>query len=254
MINYLDILKAFGLVILAFVLARMKSIPVEKEIAYGSIRSFIQLIAVGYALEFIFNSDSLWLVAAAILVMLTVGSYTAGGRAMYMRNGFRVAFIAMTCGSLVSLGALPLMHIFEWKAEALIPLGGMIVSNSMNAASVTMDRIGSDLKEHRLEIETALSLGRNWRESSRRFYQMAVRAGMLSILNFMKTVGIVALPGAMTGMILAGASPLQAVLLQIIVAYMLLSSVTITAILSGELSIRRFFNRSEQFVMDINST
>jgi putative ABC transport system permease protein len=141
-----------------------------------------------------------------------------------------------------------LLNIISAEARYLIPLAGMIISNSMNASSVTFDRIGSDLKGNRLEIETALSLGKSWQESSRRFYRDGVKAGLISILNFMKTVGIVALPGAMTGMILAGASPLKAVLIQIIVAYMLLSAVTITSIIAGEMVIRRFFNKAEQFV------
>jgi len=82
-----------------------------------------------------------------------------------------------------------------------------------------------------------------------KYYRDAVKAGMISILNFFKTVGIVALPGAMTGMILAGVSPLEAVLIQLIVGYMLLSSVTISAIISAELAVRRFFNvNADQFI------
>ena len=246
--NYFHVLMALVLVVLAFVLARTKSIPVEKEIGFGTVRAFVQLIAVGYALEFIFKTESIWLVVLSVSVMIVVGAYTAGERAKHFKGGFTISLIAMTTGSLLTLGLMLILDIISAEARYIIPLAGMIISNSMNASSVTFDRIGSDLKSNRLEIETALSLGKSWQESSRRFYRDGVKAGLISILNFMKTVGIVALPGAMTGMILAGTSPLKAVLIQIIVAYMLLSSVTITSIIAGEMVIRKFFNRAEQFV------
>jgi putative ABC transport system permease protein len=241
-------LIALVLVLLAIVIARIKSIPVEKEMAFGSVRSFVQLVAVGYALEFIFNTESLWLVALAVVVMTLVGAYTAGKRDQYTGQGFRIAFVSIAVGSLVTLGLMLILQIITIEARYIIPLAGMIISNSMNASSIALDRIGSDLKGNRREVETALALGKTWREASRRFYRDAVRAGMISILNFMKTVGIVALPGAMTGMILAGISPIKAVYIQIIVAYMLLSSVALTSVLTGEQAIKRFFNEAEQFI------
>lgn len=247
-LGYYQALIALVLVVLAIILARIKQIPAEKEMAIGSLRSFVQLIAVGYALEFIFATESIWPVLLAILVMMLVGAYTAGGRDKYTGKGFQIALISMAFGSLVTLGLMLALGIITTDAQYMIPLAGMLISNSMNASSITLDRIGADLKGNRLEIETALSLGKGWKDASRRMYRNAVRAGMISILNYMKTVGLVALPGAMTGMILAGASPLKAVLIQIIVSYMLLSAVTITSLITGEMAVRRFFNEAEQFV------
>ncbi|MCP4631730.1 MAG: iron export ABC transporter permease subunit FetB, partial [candidate division Zixibacteria bacterium] len=245
--GYVQVLTAFLLVVVAFILSRVKSITVEKEIAYGSVRAFIQLIAVGYALEFIFNSESIYLVLLSVLVMLLVASYTAGQRARMFGGGFIISFISLSIGSLVTLGLMLVLKIISPEARYIIPLTGMIISNSMNAVSITFDRIGSDLKGNRLEVETSLALGKSWRQASGRFYRGSVRAGMISILNFMKTAGIVALPGAMTGMILAGVSPLKAVLIQVIVAYMILSSTTISSIVAGEIVIRKYFNDAEQF-------
>jgi len=246
--GYIQVLTAFALVAVAFVLSRVKSISVEKEIAFGSVRSFIQLVAVGYALEFIFKSDSIYLVLFSVFIMLTVAAYTAGQRARKFKGGFTVSLVSLTTGSMITLGLMLVLKIINPEARYIIPLTGMIISNSMNAVSITFDRIGSDLKNNRLEVETALSLGKSWRQSSQRFYKDAVRAGMISILNFMKTAGIVALPGAMTGMILAGESPLKAVLIQVIVAYMILSAVTISSIIAGEMVIRKYFNKAEQYI------
>jgi putative ABC transport system permease protein len=246
--GYFQVLMAVVLAALAFILTKIKTIPVEKEIGFGTVRAFVQLVAVGYVLEFIFNTESFWLVVLAVAVMLVVAAYTSGQRAEHFKNGFGIALVSLSVGSLVTLGLMLALRIITPEARYIIPLSGMIIANSMNASSIAFNRIGSDLKSNRLAVETALALGKSWHESSRRFYRDAVKAAMLSILNFLKTVGIVALPGAMTGMILAGVSPLEAVLIQIIVGYMLLSAVTISAIISVELSIRKFFNAAHQFV------
>lgn len=246
--GYWQVLAALALVVLAFILTRIKKIPVEKEIAIGSVRGFVQLVAVGYVLEFIFNAESVWLILVSVLIMILVASYTAGQRAEHFRNGFAISLVALFAGSLVTLGLMLLLKIITPEARYIIPLSGMIIANSMNAAALAFNRIGSDLKSNRLAVETALSLGKDWREASRKYYREAVKAAMISILNFFKTVGIVALPGAMTGMILAGVTPIKAVLIQIIVGYMLLSSISIAAIIAVELSVRKFFNAAEQFV------
>ncbi len=246
--GYFQILMAVVLAAIAFVLTRIKSIPVTKEIGFGTVRLFVQLIAVGYALEFIFRIESFWLITLAICVMMLVGAYTAAGRAEHFSGGFVIAFIALSAGSLVTLGLMLALGIITAEARYMIPLAGMIIANSMNAESITFERIGSDLNSNRLAIETALSLGKSWKEAAQPYYRQAIKAGMITILNFMKTAGIVALPGAMTGMILAGASPLDAVIIQVIVGYMLLSSVTITSIVAGEIAVRRFFNSAEQFI------
>lgn len=246
--GYIQVLSALALAVLAFVLARIKSIPVEKEIAFGSVRAFIQLIAVGYALEFIFNMKSVWLVLLAVVAMILVASYTASQRLSNRRRGLVISFIAITVGSMITLGLMLVMNIIKIEARYIIPLAGMLVSNAMNAGAVAFDRVDSDLKANKLAVETSLALGKNWRQASQLYYRNAVKAGMIATLNFLKTVGIVALPGAMTGMILAGASPLDAVLIQLIVGYMLVSAVTITSIISVELSIRHYFNKAEQFI------
>ncbi|MFH2036458.1 MAG: iron export ABC transporter permease subunit FetB [Candidatus Zixiibacteriota bacterium] len=246
--GYLQVAMAVVLAAIAFILTRMNSIPVEKEIAFGTVRAFIQLIAVGYILEFIFASDSIWLIVLSVMIMMLVAAYTAGKRAEHYKNGFMISFISLSVGSLVTLGIMLILRIITPEARYIIPLSGMIISNSMNAVSIAFNRLGSDLKSNRLMVETSLALGKNWRVASKPLYQNAVKASMISILNFLKTVGIVALPGAMTGMILAGTSPLKAVLIQLIVGYMLLSSVTISAIISAELSVRKFFNSSDQYL------
>lgn len=245
--GYTDVAIALTLVAIAIAVSRWWKIPVQKELAIGTVRAFVQLVAVGYALEYIFDLQSLWLILLAILVMVLVGAREAATKLKHIKRPFLITLAAIGLGSAVTLGVMLGTNLIDFEARYIIPLAGMIISNSMNAATLTGRRISSDLTEQRLTVETALALGQTWREATRKYQREAVVTGMISMLNFLKTVGIVALPGAMTGMILAGADPLEAVLLQLIVGYMLLSSVTITTVATMELSIRQFFTPAHQY-------
>ena len=248
--TFADIAWSLLLVVLAIALSLYWKIPVQKDMALGSVRAFVQLVAVGYALKYIFAIQSGWLIHLALLIMTLVGAHAAAGRVKKLKGAMIITFVAMTAGSVVTIGMLLALGIVPFEARYVIPLAGMIIGNSMNASALTANRLVSDLRQNRAAIETALALGRTWREASRPFQKEAAVAGMISMLNFMKTVGIVALPGAMTGMILAGAEPIKAILLQVIVAYMLLAAVTVTSIVALELTVRRFFTPQHQLALD----
>ena len=246
-----NVLISLVLAAVALAIGYFWKVPVQKNMSIGIIRSFVQLIAVGYALKYIFDLESIWLISTVILVMILVGSHASYSLSRQVRGAFLISFASIAAGSLVTLGFMLILKIITFEARFIIPLSGMIISNAMNAAALTINRLSSDIRSNRLAIETALSLGKNKRESSRPYQKQAVVAGMTSILNFLKTVGIVAFPGAMTGMILAGAEPLEAVFWQLIVAYMLLSSVTISSVIAVELTTRRYFTPYHQLKLEM---
>jgi putative ABC transport system permease protein len=248
-LGYSEILWSLLLVVVAIGLTLWWKIPVQKDMAYGSVRAFVQLIAVGYALKYIFELDSAWLMNLAMLIMTVVGAYTASSKVKEVTGAFWIAFAAIATSSAITIGLLLVLRVITLEPRYVIPLAGMIISNSMNATALTINRIVSDLYRSREAVETALALGKNWRQASRQFQKDAAVAGMLSTLNFLKTVGIVALPGAMTGMILAGADPVDAILLQLVVAYMLLAAVTISSIIALEMTVRRFFTPFHQLLL-----
>jgi putative ABC transport system permease protein len=249
-LTYTEVFWSAGLVVLAIALSLWWKIPVQKDLALGSIRAFVQLVAVGYALKYIFDLESVWLMHLAMLIMTAVGAQTAAARIKEIKRPIIVAFVAIAAGSAVTIGLLLVLGVVNMEARYIIPLAGMIISNSMNAASLTINRLISDIRQNREAIEASLALGKSWREASSRIQKDAAIAGMTPTLNFLKTVGIVALPGAMTGMILAGVEPVKAILLQIIVAYMLAGAVTITSVAALELTVRRFFSSHHQLVFE----
>jgi putative ABC transport system permease protein len=120
----------------------------------------------------------------------------------------------------------------------------MVIGNSMNAASLTMTRIRDDVAEQRLEVEAAL--GATGRQAVAPILRTALQRVLIPLIDVTKTTGIIFLPGAMVGMIIAGADLLEAVRLQIVVLYMLLGSVSIAAILVGTLSYRSYFTPGHQ--------
>ena len=246
-----EVLLSLILVAIAIGVSLWWKLPVAGDMAIGTVRAFIQLVAVGYALHFIFDLKSLWLIILAIMIMITVGAQAAAGRVKQLKGVYLIAFSAMVVGSLFTLAVMLGFGIITLEARFVIPLAGMIIGNSMNAAALAIDRLASDIRHSRLEIETSLALGKSWQYASGRFQRDAARTGMISILNFMKTAGIVALPGAMTGMILAGADPIDAVLLQVIVACMLLASNTIPAVVAVNLAVRKFFTRHHQLLHNV---
>jgi putative ABC transport system permease protein len=241
-----EVALALIMVLIAIAVGRYWKLPVLKDMAWGSLRAFIQLVAVGYAIKFIFDIESIWLIALALLIMAVVGAHTAAGRVQGVKGVFLITLASILAGFITTMATMLIFKIISLDARYVIPLSGMIIGNSMNAAALSMDRIASDIRNNRLAVETSLALGRRWREATHKLQRDAARTGMVSILNFLKTAGIVALPGAMTGMILAGADPLEAVFVQLIVGYMLLAATTVSSILAVELTVRTFFTKHHQ--------
>jgi putative ABC transport system permease protein len=127
----------------------------------------------------------------------------------------------------------------------------MIITSAMNATSLVMTRLRDDLASHRREVEARLSLGFTAHESSADIHYAAMRTGMLPIIDNTKVVGLVALPGAMTGMIIAGASAFSAIRIQLVVMYMLLGGTAFAALVAGELTVRRLFTADHQLIKSL---
>jgi putative ABC transport system permease protein len=157
-----------------------------------------------------------------------------------------VVALAVGVAAVATLGLLLALGEIRPTARYLIPLGGMVIGNSMNASSLTLTRIRDDLREQRPKVEAALALGATSRQAVSPILKTALQRALIPLIDATKTTGIIFLPGAMVGMIIAGADPLEAVRLQIVVLYMLLGSVSIAAILVGTLSYRSFFTSSHQ--------
>jgi energy-coupling factor transporter ATP-binding protein EcfA2 len=139
-----------------------------------------------------------------------------------------------------------------WYApQYAIPLLGKILGNTLNGISLGLDRLGSELAARRAEVEALLALGATRWEAARQPIQQAVRTGLIPIINSIMVVGIVSLPGMVTGQILAGASPLEAVKYQIVIVFLFASGTALGTVSVVLLSYRRLFNSSHQFLYQL---
>jgi putative ABC transport system permease protein len=211
-------LLTLGLVAVAVVLSLYQRLDLEKDIGIAVVRSFVQLAAIGYVIDYVFGLESLGAVALLLAGMVLFAAWTTARRS----SGVPGSFVY------------------------LIPLGGMVIGNSMNTASLTLTRLRDDVREQRPRVEAALALGATSRQAVSPILRTALQRALIPLIDATKTTGIIFLPGAMVGMIIAGADPLEAVRLQIVVLYMLLGSVSIAAILVGLLSYRSFFTPRHQ--------
>jgi UDP-glucose/iron transport system permease protein len=239
-------LLTLGFVAVAVALSLYEKLGLEKEIGVAVFRSFVQLAAIGYVIDFIFGLESIGAVALLLAGMVLFAAWTSASRAGDVPQAFMVVALAVGVAAVATLGLLLALGVIPATARYLIPLGGMAIGNSMNAASLTLTRMRDDVREQRPKVEAALALGATGRQAASPILKTALQSALIPLIDATKTTGIIFLPGAMVGMIIAGANPLEAVRLQIVVLYMLLGSVSIAAILVGTLSYRSFFTPRHQ--------
>ena len=216
----------------------------------ATVRAFAQLMAVGFVLDYVFGGRG-WLTPVVLLAMVVAATLTAGRRGRSVPGARLVAGASLTVATAATLGVLIGLGIVPATPRAGIPLGSMILSTAMNATSLVMARLHDDLAANRREVEARLSLGARSHDAAGPWHRAALRTGMLPIVDQTKVVGLVALPGAMTGMILAGASPADAIRLQLVVMYMLLGGAGFAAVVAGELTLRRLFTPDHQLIRSL---
>lgn len=233
-------------VLLALAISWWQRLGIQRDIVVATIRATIQLLAVGYILKFVFSSQSPIFTIAMITVMLVVAAQNAHKRAKKRRGMFWRVLFSIGLTEIVTIGFLLLVHIIPPKVQFLIPISGMIIGNSMVAASLLLNRLQADIKSRKQEILVVLSLGGTPKQSILSILKDSIRASMIPTVDSTKTIGLVQLPGMMTGQIIAGADPIQAVRYQLLIVFAIMASAAITCISLGFLAYPSFFNKDLQ--------
>ncbi|WP_442601546.1 ABC transporter permease [Paenibacillus sp. KN14-4R] len=226
---------------ITILLSMKQKLGLEKDILIGTLRATVQLLAVGYVLQFVFATQHVLLIGCIIAVMILVAAWNAGQRAKGVAGVFWRIVLSIVCTEIVTLGLLLLLHIIEPTARYMIPLSGMIIGNAMVACGLFLNQMKREVAGMRGEIETYLALGATVRQAVHPVLQRSVKFSMIPTIDSMKTVGIVQLPGMMTGMIVAGANPVEAVRYQILIVFSLSASAAIASIILSMLSYRLWF-------------
>jgi putative ABC transport system permease protein len=210
------------------------------------LRSFLQLSAVGYVIQAIFDSDSLWLVALLLAVMVALATFTARGRARGVPRSLLPLALALSAAAAVTLGLVLALGVFEPEPRFMVPVGGMVIGNAMTAAAVTLNRLADEVHGGTRRIEAALALGATAREASAGLVSRSLRSGMITLVDQTKSTGVITFPGVMVGSLLAGAEPLEAVRFQLVLLWVLLGSVALAALIATSLGYRGFFTPAHQ--------
>jgi putative ABC transport system permease protein len=246
-----DLVLVYGLIILAVGLARLRGIGQEKEMLWASLRMVGQLLAVGYVLHLVFALRNPVPILLILLAMTGFSVQAVAGRVKErMPRFYRVvgSSILIGCGGATFFFCHLVIGLSPWyDPRYLIPLAGMIIGNSMTGASLAAERLAAEMKERRDEIETALCLGASARTSCREAVRSAFRAALIPSVNAMAAMGIVFLPGMMTGQILSGTSPIIAVKYQIAIMCVITGSVAVTSFLILLQGYRSYFTPAHQF-------
>jgi putative ABC transport system permease protein len=240
---------SFVLVAVAIGLSLRQGLGIERTIAWAATRALVQLVAVGYALTLILDDDAPTIFAIVwVLAMVVIAAVTVRARAPDVPGVFPVAFLALGAATVATLGVLFGLGVFPFEPIAIVPLAGMMIGNSMAATVSAARRVVAELADHRLEVEARLALGQPWSDASRPYVRAAVRVALTTQIESTKTVGIIALPGAMTGLILAGVDPLDAVLVQVAVMYLILGAAATTTAIVGNGVARRLFTPDHRLI------
>lgn len=247
-ISISSLMVASLLVIVSLLFSYFQKLKLEKETMISVVRAVVQLIAVGYLLEFIFGLNNPAFTTLLVLIMMFNAAYNASKRGKGIKNGLLISFVSIAAGAGLTLCVLVLSGAIRYQPNQIVPISGMIISNAMVALGLCYRQLSADFKSRRDEVETKLSLGADVLPSSVEIIRDSIRTGMLPTIDSAKTLGIVSLPGMMTGLILAGTSPVQAIRYQIMVTFMLLSTTAISSFMACYLSYRGFFNDRKQLI------
>jgi putative ABC transport system permease protein len=241
-----EVAASLALIVIAVAVSLWRRAELEQDIAVAVLRSFLQLTAVGYVIQAIFDSDSLWLVVALLAGMVAFGAWTARGRARGVPGAIGPIALALAAAAAVTLGLVLVLGVFEPEPRYLVPVGGMVIGNSMTAVAVALNRLVDEMHDSRREIEAVLALGATSFQAARSTVARSLRSGMIPLVDSTKTTGVVFFPGTMVGMLLAGADPVDAVRLQLVLLWVLLGAVALSALIAVALGYRGFFTPAHQ--------
>ena len=245
-------LVATGLAVGMMLIAAWAGIHLEKEILIALARGLVQVVAVGAVLLLIFQGPEL-LGFAILAGMMLLAAKTAEKRAEGLPDAFRVGLygIALGGGSVILL--MTWAGVIDPKLTSLIPIGSMIIANSMNAVSLALDRFQGEIRGHVGHIETALALGADPKTAVQPYARAAVRASLIPRVDSLRSLGIVWIPGVMTGMLLAGNQPVHAALYQFVIMAMILAVSGLASLLSALLMAGAIFTPAEQLKPEVRA-
>ncbi|MGF6777520.1 ABC transporter permease [Paraburkholderia sp. GAS334] len=227
-------------------------LDLERKLAWAAVRTIVQLLAIGYVLGWVFAYDRWFVVLPLMILMTLIAGFAGADRGLRTYAGQRadsIVSIWVSSWLVAAVGLFVVIRIHPWyEPQYAIPILGMILGNTLTGVSLGIERMTEELTARRDRVDMALALGATRWEAAQGPARQAARAGMIPTLNQMAVVGVVSLPGMMTGQVLAGQSPLQAVRYQIVIMFLIAASSALGTVGAVLLTYRRLFSAEHRFL------
>jgi putative ABC transport system permease protein len=252
-LSYLHVGLAALLIVVNGAISVRLRLGMEWSLFLASLRTVVQLLLVGLVLEWVFRLDRWYVVMGVAWVMTVVAGLTAAGRNQRRYPGIWLNTVISVWASAWIVTSFALFAVMQgvdkwYQPQYAIPLLGMVLGNTLNGISVGLNTFTEALATRRDQVESLLALGATRWEAARAPVRHAVRTGMIPIINSMMVVGIVSLPGMMTGQLIAGMAPIQAVKYQVVIMFLIASATALGTVGVVLLSFLRLFNADHQFL------
>ncbi|MBW7988253.1 ABC transporter permease [Lactobacillus helveticus] len=246
MVSNLSLVLAFALVLVSIAISAKEKLGLTKDILTSVFRAIIQLVIIGFVLKFIFHVDQLWLTIVSTLVIIFNASWNANKRDPNPHCSLWNSIIAEAIGTYVTLGLLIFSGVIKPIPMQVIPITGMIAGNEMVAIGLCYKALHDSLNDLHQQVLEKLALGSDIKLASMPILRRSIKTAMQPTIDSAKTVGLVNLPGMMSGLIFAGINPVYAIKYQIMITFMLLSATSLGAVISGYLAYKNYFNEQMQ--------
>ncbi len=237
-------------VAIPLLLSKTLRLGLEKDTIIATIRSIVQLLAVGYILKFVFDSENILYIVLMVTLMIVAATQNARKKGKSIKGITWKVAATLVAVEVLTQSILLGFRIVPPTAQYIISISGMMIGNSMVLSILFLNRFTAEVEAHRDETELILSLGGTPKQAIHRQLLRSIKASMIPTIESQKTIGLVQLPGMMSGQIIAGADPVQAVQFQLLIIFLLLTTATVTSILLGFLSYPSLFNERMQLLQE----
>ncbi|HCZ8138765.1 TPA: iron export ABC transporter permease subunit FetB [Staphylococcus aureus] len=237
------------LLVIPIIISYKEGLHIIKDLIVATVRAVVQLIILGFLLHYIFKINDKWLLVLCVFVIIVNASWNTISRSSpVMHHVFLISFVAIFVGTALPLAGTIATGAIQFTANEVIPIGGMLANNGLIAINLAYQNLDRAFVQDGTNIESKLSLAATPKLASKGAIRESIRLAIVPTIDSVKTYGLVSIPGMMTGLIIGGVPPLQAIKFQLLVVFIHTTAAIMSALIATYLSYGQFFNARHQLV------
>ncbi|HFE4679711.1 TPA: iron export ABC transporter permease subunit FetB [Staphylococcus aureus] len=237
------------LLVIPIIISYKEGLHIIKDLIVATLRAVVQLIILGFLLHYIFKINDKWLLVLCVFVIIVNASWNTISRSSpVMHHVFWISFVAIFVGTALPLAGTIATGAIQFTANEVIPIGGMLANNGLIAINLAYQNLDRAFVQDGTNIESKLSLAATPKLASKVAIRESIRLAIVPTIDSVKTYGLVSIPGMMTGLIIGGVPPLQAIKFQLLVVFIHTTATIMSALIATYLSYGQFFNARHQLV------